>query len=420
MKLLWITNVLMPEVAAMLVNKAEIKGSGGWLYSLSHALSEKREINLIIASVHPSVKELKVIEGENCRYYILPLGKGNMSYNEQYEAYWKVINEKEQPDIVHIHGTEFSHGLAWIRACGKDNVVVSIQGLVSVIQKYVFYNIPLKEKIISWQPRSLISNEKDNYHKRASCEIEYLKTTQYFIGRTDWDRAHIWHLNSEATYFHCEEMLRDSFYNVKWDPTTIERYSIFVSQANTSIKGLHQLLKALPKVIEQYPDTKLYVAGSSYFTSPSTLKKRLHTTTYFSYIKQLLNKQSLTEHVVFLAPLNEKEMQERFLKSNVVVLPSAIENSSNSLAEAQILGVPCVASYVGGTPTMVEHGKTGLLYRFEEIEMLAYYICRVFDDENLANYLSKSEIEKASKRHDRNGIVSNMMDIYNKILANNR
>ncbi len=43
---------------------------------------------------------------------------------------------------------------------------------------------------------------------------------------------------------------------------------------------------------------------------------------------------------------------------------------------------------VGGIPDMVDHGKSGLLYRFEEFEMLAYNIKRIFEDDDLALTLS--------------------------------
>ena len=420
MKVLWITNVLMPEVAAVLTNSSCIKGSGGWLYSLCQRLGGLPDIDLIIATVHASVNELRKFEGGKCSYYVLPLGKGNMHYNNEYEAYWREINEREHPDLVHIHGTEFSHGLAWLRACGNQNVVVSIQGLVSVIQKYVFYDVSLKEKLLCWQPKNLLSNENKSYRIRAVGEKEYLTRSKFFIGRTDWDRAHVWQVNRGAKYFHCEEMLRESFYQNAWNSSNIEKHSIFVSQANMSIKGLHQLLKALPTVIEQYPDTKVYVGGSSFFSSKSRIQRLLHNTSYFKYIQYLIKHLRLKEYVSFLAPLDEREMQGRYLKSNVFVIPSAIENSSNSLAEAQILGVPCVASYVGGTPTLVEHGKTGLLYRFEEKEMLAYYICRLFSDNKLAEQLSTEERSVAQKRHDRDKIVKTMVDIYNEVIKQSK
>jgi len=53
-------------------------------------------------------------------------------------------------------------------------------------------------------------------------------------------------------------------------------------------------------------------------------------------------------------------MVESLKTANVFVLPSILENSPNSLAEAQILGVPCVTTFAGGTIDYVKDGLTGL------------------------------------------------------------
>ena len=81
-------------------------------------------------------------------------------------------------------------------------------------------------------------------------------------------------------------------------------------------------------------------------------------------------------------------MCKRYLQSHVFVCPSFIENSPNSVGEAQLLGIPCIASFVGGVSDMVVDGETGLLYRFEEVEMLAAAVCRIFTDDKFAKRLS--------------------------------
>lgn len=97
-------------------------------------------------------------------------------------------------------------------------------------------------------------------------------------------------------------------------------------------------------------------------------------------------------------------------------MPSAIENSSNSLCEAQILGVPVVASYCGGIPTLVEDGKTGYLYRYEEIEMLAQRVISLFGETDLYE-LSKNERKTALERHDREKNAIVLKNIYEEIIA---
>ena len=109
-------------------------------------------------------------------------------------------------------------------------------------------------------------------------------------------------------------------------------------------------------------------------------------------------------------------MIDQYLKSHIFLCPSSIENSSNSIGEAQLLGVPCVASYVGGTPDMITDGRTGLLYRFEEYEMLAYNICQIFKNDRIAQELSLAEIAVATQRHDRRNNAIRMMEIYKNVI----
>ena len=67
-------------------------------------------------------------------------------------------------------------------------------------------------------------------------------------------------------------------------------------------------------------------------------------------------------------------MKERFLKSNVFVSPSTIENSPNSLGEAMLLGIPCISSDVGGVKNLLKHEEEGYVYQTDAPYMLAYYV----------------------------------------------
>lgn len=108
-------------------------------------------------------------------------------------------------------------------------------------------------------------------------------------------------------------------------------------------------------------------------------------------------------------------MIQRFLSSNVFVSPASIENSPNSLCEAQLLGVPAVASMVGGVEDLTNNGTTTFCYRFEEYEMLAYYICRIFAGDYECEQIQQA-IEDAEKRHDPRNNVLELLNIYNKII----
>ena len=100
----------------------------------------------------------------------------------------------------------------------------------------------------------------------------------------------------------------------------------------------------------------------------------------------------------------------------VMVLPSAIENSPNSLCEAQLVGIPCVASFVGGVPEMLRDGKDGYLYTFNEPLMLAEYISRIFDSDSLAEQFSMSSYEWIRSRQGENDVVNKTINNYKTII----
>ncbi len=139
---------------------------------------------------------------------------------------------------------------------------------------------------------------------------------------------------------------------------------------------------------------------------------------YGKYLNKLVKKLGIEDSILYTGPMNAEQMCNQYLKCNVFVCPSSIENSPNSVAEAQILGTPLVASYTGGTPDMISHGKDGYLYRFEEVEMLADLICNIFDHKECWQ-LSENEIATATERHNKSLIIETLKNLYNKIYSDN-
>lgn len=415
MKILWITNILFPEATSQLVGNSDLKSSGGWMLGAAENLVNRGDIKLYVATVSPLVKELTCIEGKRIVYYILPYGKGNLKPNPKYQDYWIKIRSEINPDVVHIHGTEFSHGYEYMRACGVENVVISIQGMKSVYYYYYYYGISKSEIFRNLTFRDVIKGTilkgQRNFKRSSKYEIAMLEMAKHIIGRTSWDRARIWAINPAAHYHFCNETLRPEFYDgASWDYSKCNKHTIFLSQAGYPIKGLHQVLKAMPLILRHFPDTIIRVAGRD-ITKVSCLREHLYFTGYGKYIKMLIKKLKLDENVVFTGNLNADNMKKEYLSANIFVCPSSIENSPNSLGEAQILGVPCVSSYVGGTMDMMEN-NTDNLYRFEEIEMLAYKICQIFGKEE--RQVDTKDI--AVKRHNQLGNATMLCDIYKSIV----
>ena len=419
MKILWVTNTIFPELSRALGKSVPVVG--GWMYGLADDLT-KRGVSLNVATARPKMKSHKcTIEGTN--YFLLHGEKPITDYDKTLEEQWKKLIEEVSPDIVHIHGTEYAHGLALMKACPNLRYVISIQGMTSIISRYYYAGITLKEIIKNITFRDIlkgdgiVSSKKQFKSRGEKIEMNYLKLANDIVGRTEWDHDHIKTVNPNANYHFCDESLRDNFYTSrKWDIASKNDYSLFLSQASYPIKGLHKVLEAMHLLKDEFPTIKVRVAGNDILKNKNGIKEKLKLKGYGKYIGSLIKKYNLQGSVEFTGFLEEEDMIQEYLNSHIFVSPSSIENGSNSIGEGQILGVPCIASYVGGVPNTVTHHETGLLYRFEEVEMLAQSIKRIFENETLAKKLSKNGIEVASARHNRKNNTDQMLSIYHKIM----
>lgn len=416
MKILWITNLIFPAPSLAMGLKPPV--FGGWMYGLAEQVARQSNIKLAVASCYSGDGVRKdIIEG--IIYYAIPFNNHNR-YPKVLEPYWKSICEEFKPDIIHIHGTEYPWALACMKIYSDSKYIVSIQGMTGPYSRYVTGGISLIDQWKNITFRDIMKVDtmfltQTRWEKMGELEKEYYQRADILIGRTSWDYARSKVLNKTCNYQFCNENLRNDFYLAeKWKVDLCTKHSIFLSQAGVPHKGLHKVLETIQLLKDEFPSITIRIAGSNIISSIS-IKEKIRMGGYGKYIKSLLRKYNLYDNVRFLGPLEAKEMIREYQSANVFLCPSSIENSPNSVGEAQIIGTPVVASYVGGTPDMIIHKKSGLLYRFEEVEMLANYIREVFTNHELTAHLSQNAIFAAEKRHDRLINLNRLIEIYNSI-----
>ena len=416
MKVLWITNIMLPPLCQEL--NLPIPVIGGWMYSSAKRLKMTFPLlKLAVATVYSGKSYLRYVIDDTI-YYLLPLkGKNMQKYHKHLEEYWRDVYSEFTPALVHLHGSEFPHGLAFLNACPEARTVVSIQGLVSVCARYYLGDMSFRDVLKNITFRDIVRcnnlwQQKNSFTKRGLIERKIIHKAGNVIGRTSWDKVHATAISTDIKYYHCNETLRDEFYRHTWIYEKCEKHSIFLSQAGYPVKGFHKLLMALPLVIREFPDVKVYVAGFD-IRCVDSLKSRLRRGGYGQYILSLIEHLKIANHITFMGVLSEKQMCEQYLKANVFVCPSSIENSPNSLGEAQLMGVPCIASYVGGIPDMMEGYEYGSVYRYEEFEMLAEEIITFFLRHD---YSSDSGIVMARRRHDKKLNAERTLEIYKQLI----
>lgn len=378
MKVLWLCNVVLPIAA----EQFHIEGSNkeGWVSGLADTVLKDQRENDIRLTVAFPVPAGALPEGmEVCRktvrageavvdcYGFLEDVRRTETYDPALEERMRKITEEVQPDIVHCFGTEYPHTLAMCRSFHhRERLLIGLQGLCTFIAQAYYADLP--ERVIrsvtlrDLLRRDSLIQQREKFVMRGNMEREIVSFAGNVTGRTEWDRekAKLWNL--DAAYYHMNETLRPEFYGPVWEEETCIPHSIFVSQGDYPLKGLHYMLCAMPVILEKYPDARLYVAGDS-LVEYGTLKQKLKISAYGKYLRRLMKENHLEDKVVFLGRLNAGQMRDRYLQSNLFVCCSALENSPNSLGEAMLLGMPCVSADVGGISSIFTHGKDGIMYK---------------------------------------------------------
>lgn len=414
MKLLWLCNNAPGVIRAHISGKP---ASGvNWV---DHVLSGLRQLGYTVRVLYRGTGEPGVID-ETCSYAAISETPAHI-YVPELETRFREEIRSFQPDVIHSWGVEYHHALAMVNAAEAEgklpHMVASIQGLCRFLAEHYTDGIPEKAcRRVTFRDllrKDNILQQQEKFVLRGQLETKALEKLHHVIGRTDWDRGHALEINPEIKYHFCNETLRETFYEGRWNYNGCKKHHVFASSCSYPIKGFHYLLEAFSQVVKVYPDATLSVTGRSFLTSD--FKGKLRQGSYERYLAQLAKKYGLEEKITFLGSLSADRMKQAFLDANVFVLPSTMENSPNVLGEAMVLGVPSVAADVGGVRNLMHHGSEGVVYPSGDVCALAEGIMTLFAMEDRAAALGENARFHALQTHDPEKNLRDLICIYNEI-----
>ncbi len=161
------------------------------------------------------------------------------------------------------------------------------------------------------------------------------------------------------------------------------------------VKGHRWLVEAMPRVLRQFPETTLLLAGGG--AGLSTLHR-------------LVAAANLTRHVRFLGP--RRDAFELLAASDVVVIPSILEGGSIVMLEALALARPVVATRVGGLPEVIQDGVNGLLVPARNAPALADAICAMLANPARARAMGEAGREVVRSRCSLEDMVRQTEQVY--------
>ncbi|MGL5259545.1 MAG: glycosyltransferase family 4 protein [Lachnospiraceae bacterium] len=425
MRILWLCNVMLPFVGTYLKEESSVKE--GWITgTLEKIASEEKEIELgICIPVKKDLENWKDTVPFTNDFFVSCFGYSEDQSNphiedEKVKLRFKKIYDEFQPDIVHIFGTEYAHTLAMVEAVNNPKkVLIGIQGIISECANSYMADLPERvKKSVTFRDlvkKDTLYMQQEKFRIRGELEIKALKNAGNITGRTSFDKKITGDIVPCATYYKMNETMRGVFYEGTWSIDTCKKYQIFISQGDYPLKGLHYLLETMPFLLKQFKEVKIVIAGNSIISNKS-LKDKVKRSAYGKYLIGLIKKYQLEDFVTVLGKLEEEQMKQVFLQSHIFVCPSSLENSPNSVGEAMLLGVPVVASRIGGIPDLVVDGTSGLLFEKGNIDELKSCIENIFSNDDLANALSKAGKEQAKCTHNKENNYRRLLEIYEKIL----
>lgn len=420
MKILWLVNIILPYAAQKL--RIPAFAGGGWISSQLDSLKEYsgEDLSITVLSVCDFVSDITYVEDRKIKHILLPKSAA-------VEKFFASVLATESPDIVHIYGTEFGHTLEMLHSSDAEKTVVSIQGLVAECSRVSHIGLPKSLTKFSL-PKKLIykcygipsaRETKNDLFERSKQETAALQAAKHIIGRTAWDKNCCLEINPSLNYHFCNEILREEFYTDEmWSFDNCQKHSIFVSQASYAIKGFHLFLPVFAELVKKYPDSIIYVAGDSQKLHQNKIKQVVgdYVYDYGAFLNRLITHYHLESHIQFLGNLNAMQMKEQYLKSNLFLSCSVIENSPNSVGEAMMLGVPIVSSDVGGVSSIFTNCKDGLAYPIKDSKKQYNNIISIFENVDKAQEYGKNASIHAHKTHDKKVNTQALLQIYADIL----
>lgn len=421
MRVLWLTNTMSGYCPLNNSSESQYYNGGGWISAAETEIIKNNDIQLAIGFLMDN-QPFKAIQHDIC-YYPIPHLHHSIWYKpinlydmlccndwRHEKKRWSYFKQKFQtiindfhPDVIHVWGSESYMGL--VSFISEVPVCLHIQGILNPC-----WNAFLPP-FISWAEMGgrwwqlgkqlSLKIKKIGWNESCFRETAILRHINYYFGRTEWDYRITKIFNHDAQYFTVNEMLRAPFYHHEVQRCLPNKLTIVSTISSPLYKGFDLLLKTA-KLIKEYYDIEFEwkVYGN---VDPRIIEKR------FGMHHEEVN-------IELLGVATADELKAAVLNATLYFHPSYIDNSPNSVCEAQMLGLPVVATNVGGVSSIVRDHVDGFLVPANDPYQSAFHIIELYTNCQMNVSMGLRGQERAMKRHDKKQIMDAIFKAYECIL----
>lgn len=290
------------------------------------------------------------------------------------------------PDIIHLSGLQSSgfHAVVAAKLAGCKNIIITIRGFsgdaieISKVKKYIFTNIiePLTIRLC------------DKFY--LVCEESYKKK---MINKNRKKCLGVIHNAAPEITFNVEETrkkMRNELGINKDD------FLVVISGRMVYDKGISFISEAIKKINEK--NIKFLFIGDG---------------PYYDFLLNNHEKEIIENRVIMLG--QRKDVLELLSGADLFLFATLHENLSNALLEAMAIGLPVVATSVGGNKEVVNHEKNGYLIPPKNVDAIVSSIKKISNDKELHNLFSYESKKIIQNRFSQDVVYQKVEEIYKEL-----
>lgn len=360
------------------------------VYGLAIALSQEHEV-IVIDVPRLGYKDTKEQIGNVTILRYANTGKYNQDAIKRDKD---IVNDIKalHPDVVHIHGTGAISATLYYKLKDQFKVLLTVHGILHV------------EKTNSLRKKFTLK-ALYQYFYQSRIEFNLLSKVGKIIVDTEYVAVQLRKLYEQKKIKHLPEM-----YVIPQGINEAYLYIDAIKESNNILsvgtiserKGHIHLVKAFELFCEQDTTTQLIIAGV------------VSDTNYYNQLRAYIDKSPYKDRITLHTNLQQEELFALYKDAKVFVLHSQEESQGIVFAEAMALGLPVVATNVGGVPYVVKNNVNGLLSDYADVASFAQNLSKLLLDPEMCVAMSQRN-KKEAINYKWSTIANKIVDLYGKL-----
>lgn len=373
-------------------------------YTLAHALARHPDIECHVVSAMNHATPTYRQDGALHVHYVKRLNLPRLvTLRINDVPRLKSVIRSIEPDVVHGQGQD-RHALAALGS--RLPTVITPHGVLFIEGRMLQKS--KRDLLGAMKKRGVTSMERDVFRRSQDMIIisHYLPQT---YGSMLTARGHFIENPIGEEYFHIQRAPEPG--RMLFVGTVVPR------------KSVHDIVRAIGEVVKKRDAVPKRDAGGA-GDEPARLQFRIAGPILDPdsevEIRKAIREYGLQERVTLLGPISQEQLLDEYARAQILLMASREETTPQVIAQAMACGLPVIASRVGGIPSMVEDGRTALLFPFGDIAACAKHIRRMLDDDAFRAKIERTVRDQAHRRFHPQSVAAQTVSVYRKIISPNR